>query len=148
MHRELAPALFNDVWRLLALKRRTKEEDEQMVNEAHASLYHWSKVGTAKQRAIGEWQVSHVYAVLGRKEPALHHANRSLEICLKKGINDFPLAYAYEALARAYAVANDRRKFETYVRLAEGARESIREDADRRQFERDLGALSKLRPRA
>jgi hypothetical protein len=146
VHRELAPALFNDVWRLLVKKKRTKDEDEQMVNEAHASLYHWSRVGTTTQLAIGEWQVSHVYAVLGRMEPALHHARISRGVCRKNGIGDFPLAYAYEALARAYAVAGNRRNFERYMRLAEGAKGKIREDADRRQFGRDLKALSKLRP--
>ena len=47
-----------------------------MIHAAHASRYHWSQVGEPVNVAHGEWQCSHVYAALGRAEPALHHARR------------------------------------------------------------------------
>jgi len=43
--RELAKRLFNMVWSLLEHPSRTADEDEVMVNAAHASLYHWLRVG-------------------------------------------------------------------------------------------------------
>ena len=49
-----------------------------MIHAAHASRYHWSKVGTNANLARGEWQVSRVYTVLDRAEPALYHAHRCL----------------------------------------------------------------------
>ncbi len=52
-----------------------------------------------------------------------------------------PLAYAYEALARIHVVADERGKFEAYLRLAESARERSREDDDRKQFFKDLKML-------
>jgi hypothetical protein len=56
----------------------------------------------------GEWLVSHVYAVLGRAEPALHHARRCLELAeAESGVADFDHAYAAEAMARALACAGD-----------------------------------------
>jgi len=51
--------------------------------------------------------VSRVYAVLGRAEPARHHAQRVLDVCLENGIGDWDLGFAYEALARAAAVVPD-----------------------------------------
>src|SRR5436853_632320 len=79
-HRKMAAELFNSTWRLIAKKRRTKDEDDRMIHMAHASRYHWSVVGGSKEAAIGEWQISHVYALLRRPEPALYHAPRSPSI--------------------------------------------------------------------
>ena len=50
-----------------------------------------------------------LYTVLGRAEPALHHARRCLELCEAnpEAIEDWDLPYAYEALARAHALAGE-----------------------------------------
>jgi len=79
IHRQLAVELFNFVWTLCDKKDRTAEEDEQMVHAAHASRYHWSADGTAKEWSIGEWQISRVYSVLNRAEPAIHHGKLALD---------------------------------------------------------------------
>ena len=63
--------------------------------------------GRRRTSRRSEWQCSRVYAVLGRPEPALHHARRCLELCEQHGIGDWVLGFAYEALARAHAVAGD-----------------------------------------
>jgi hypothetical protein len=57
--------------------------------------------------ARGEWLISRVYCVLGRSDPALWHARPGLERVEEAGAGDWDLAYAYEALARASAVAGD-----------------------------------------
>jgi hypothetical protein len=77
-HRELGRSLNGLVWQLLARTDRTADEDARMVDAAHASQYHWREAG-GPPGTRGEWLVSHVYAVLGRAEPALHHARRCLE---------------------------------------------------------------------
>ncbi len=105
VHRRFAVELFNDTWKLLEKKRRTADEEDRMVNGAHASRYHWGIAGGPENWAIGEWQVSRVYAVLRRPEPALHHASRCLALCRRHRLGDFVLAYAHEALARTHAVA-------------------------------------------
>jgi len=107
-HRALGAAA---VQRDLDLPRegsRTVNEDDLMLLSANASAYHWRQVGTAANFARGVWQMSRVYSVLGRAEPALHHATRCLQICQENGIGDWDLGFAYEALARAAAVAGDR----------------------------------------
>jgi hypothetical protein len=99
----LAGQLFNQTWRLLDQEGRTRADDDRMIHTAHASRYHWGQVPevTPGNLARGEWLISHVYAVLGRAEPALHHAGRVLDLCQEHDIGDFDLAFAYEALARA-----------------------------------------------
>jgi DNA-binding transcriptional MerR regulator len=143
-HRSLGVALFNDTWRLLE-KERTQEEDEQMVHQAHASAYHWLKAPECepKNRARGEWMCSRVYAVLGRAEPALHHAERCLAITVAHpdGMDDFDLPFAYEALARANGVAGNAEEAQRYERQAREVAERIADAEDRELVLGDLATL-------
>ena len=105
--RQLAVDLFNRVWTLIELPERTAEQDDEMIHAAHASRYHWGEVGTKANLARGEWQVSRVYTVLGRSEPALYHAHRCLAYVEEgDGVEDW-IPFAFEALSRAQAVAGD-----------------------------------------
>jgi hypothetical protein len=137
--RQLAVDLFNGVWRQMERTDRTPDDDVAMVHMAHASVHHWSKVGTEINLARGEWQVSRVYAVVGRGEPALWHAQRCLDLCTQHGFEDWDLAYAHEAMARAYAVLGD---VEASARHVAAAREvEIAEDDDRELVEKDLATI-------
>ncbi len=137
--RALAAELFNGVWTLLEKADRTVEDDDRMVHMAHASRYHWGQVGTPVNRSRGEWQCSRVYAVLGRAEPALHHARRGLEICQANGIADWDLAFAYESLARASAVGGDPQRARAYAEQALAV--DIAEDEDRDLLRADLATI-------
>ena len=92
-----------------------------MLHAAHASRFHWGEIGEPVNLVRGEWQVSRVYAVLQRPEPALWHARRCLELCQQHAIADFDLAFAYEAMARAHAVAGQHDATVSYLQLARQA---------------------------
>jgi hypothetical protein len=139
--RRLAVDLFNEVWRLMELEDRTPDEDDRMLHMAHASRHHWGEVGTSVNRSRGEWQVSRVYTLLGRAEPALHHARRGLEICAANGTGDWDLAYAYESLARASAVAGDRQATNSWLDRARAAAADIADDEDRILLLDDLATI-------
>ena len=145
-YRKTAVDLFNGVWRLLDKPRRKRAEDDWMVHAAHASRHHWGAVGTPTNIAVGEWQVSHVYAVLRRSEPATHHARRCLALCEEHGIRGFPLAFAYEALARADAVAGRKRDLRTHLAKAYEAGLRIVDKEDREEFFRQLKTVAEVRP--
>ncbi len=144
-HRRQAAYLFNRVWRLLEAKRRTQAQDDEMIHAAHASRYHWGVVGKPVQVAIGEWQVSHVYAILKRAEPAAYHAARCLAACREHRIGDFPLAFAYEALARAAAVAGRPRDRDRFLRQAVTAADRIKDAEDRNLLLSDLRSIPRGR---
>ena len=137
-HRELGRSLNGVVWQLLARTDRSDDDDARMVDAAHASQYHWREAG-GPPRTRGEWLVSHVYAVLGRAEPALHHAQRCLELAgAEPGLADFDHAYAAEAMARALACAGDRDQAATWHTRATAAGAAISDDEDRQIFTADL----------
>ncbi|WP_063771021.1 MerR family transcriptional regulator [Streptacidiphilus neutrinimicus] len=142
--RKLAVDLFNGVWRLLEQEDRSVEDDDRMLHMAHASRHHWGQVGEAVHRGRGEWQCSRVYAVLGRAEPALHHARRCLDICRENGIGDWDLAFAYEALARAAAVGGDKAQARAWAEQALAAADDIAEAEDRELVLSDLESIPGL----
>ena len=122
---------------------RTPDEDEEMLHAAHASRYHWIRAGTRVNAARGEWQCSRVYAVLGRPEPALHHARRCLELCesVVDDLDEFDLPFAYEALARAHAVAGDEGEARHWIARARDAGAAISDEDDRALLEADLETI-------
>jgi len=137
-HRAFARSLNGLVWRLLARSGRSADDDARMVDAAHASQYHWREAG-GPPATRGEWLVSHVYAVLGRAEPALHHARRCVELAgAEPGAADFDHAYAAEAMARALAGAGDLGQAAGWHSRATAAGTTIADDEDRKIFTEDL----------
>ena len=140
--RRLAAGLYNETWRYLELPARRPEQDDVMIHAAHASRYHWGNVGEHVTLARGEWLCSRVYAVLGRAEPAIWHARRCLDILTEfGGAEDWDEAGAYEALARAYSVAGDKKQRDTWLAKGRQALKSIKDADDREPIEADLKTI-------
>jgi hypothetical protein len=140
-HRQLAVQLFNGTWTLMEKPDRTPDEDALMIHQAHASAYHWLQVGTPANFARSHWQCSRVYCILSRAEPALYHARFVLDICERHSIGDWDLAYAYEALARAHAVAGDAQQARHWLDQARAAGADIAEPRERDHLLDDLATI-------
>jgi hypothetical protein len=138
--RLLAAQLFNETWRLMGLPDHSQDDISRMIGAAHASRFHWSQVPghTPAHLARGDWLISRVYAELRRAEPALYHARLVLATCQQNGIGDWDLAFAYEALARAHAVAGERGRAREYTDQALAAAQDIAQDPDRELLLGDL----------
>ena len=143
-HRQLGVDLYNDAWRLLG-KERSPEEDDELLHQAHASAYHWSQAPECepKNRVRGEWLCSRVYAVLGRGEPTLHHAERALEIAEASADNmdEWDVPFVYEALARAYGVAGNADEAARYEQLARDAAAAVADEEDKELILKELATL-------
>ena len=145
--RQLGVDLFNHVWTLLEAEDRSAEQDAEMVHAAHASVHHWTRAApqdVRQRQAVGEWQCSRVYATLGRAEPALYHARRCLDLAEGGAVEDWVLAAAAEAMARASRVAGDRAAFEEWRGRAEAATAAIADPAERQVIEGDLATLGSV----
>ncbi len=139
--RQLAVDLFNHVWTLMGTPDRTPQQDAEMIHAAHASRHHWGEVGAPVNFARGEWQVSRVYSVLGRGEPALVHARLCLDTCVEHGIGDFDIAYAHEAMARAYRVLGNEAESSAHAEEARRAAVDIADPDDREHAMEDIAEL-------
>jgi hypothetical protein len=143
-HKKFAIELFNITWDLIEKEDRTIEEQDRMIHSAHGSRYHWELAGTEVNIARGEWLISRVYAILKRIEPCLHHADRCLKITLENNLQDFDLAFGYEAMARACNLAGDEVQTAKYVALAEEAGAKIKEKGDRDYFFSELKSVNPI----
>lgn len=140
-HRQLAVDLFNGVWSLLDNPYRTPAEDAQMIHAAHASRHHWGAVGGPKQFSVGEWQISRVYATLGRAEPALYHARLALEWAMTAEAGPFYVGYGHEALARAYALAGNAAERDRSLAAAEQSASQLTKAEDAKTLRDDVAAI-------
>ena len=141
-HRQLGVELFNATWAFLDMEKRTAEHDDEMIYTAYASRYHWSQASyEEKHQARGEWQLSRVFSVLGRGEPAVYHAERCLEWCGRGEVEDWDLAFAYEALARAHGVAGNADEAARFKLKAREAGDGIADAENREHFDGDYATL-------
>ncbi len=143
--RQLGVDLFNATWAVLERESRTRENDDELVHVAHASAYHWLKAPECepKHRARSEWMCSRVYSVLGRAEPALHHARRCLELCEQSpdNLEDWDLPYAHEALARAHGVAGEAEAAAEHEAIARELGDKVADQEDKDLLFEALGSL-------
>ena len=135
--RRLGVDLFNETWRLM----ESREDDDLMLDCAHASSYHWALAPECRpeNRVRAAWLISRAYTVAGLSEPALRHAERCFQLCERYALGDWDLAFAYEALARASATAGDSMGVERYAELARAV--PIKDADDRAQLEGDLATI-------
>jgi DNA-binding transcriptional MerR regulator len=142
--RQLAVDLYNSTWTLIEKADRTPAETDELIHRAHASRWHWARVGEAVNLARGEWLCSRVYATVGRGEPALWHARRCVEINEALAADQresWDLAGAYEAMARASFTAGDTASGALWKAKASAAIEAIEDADDRLPIAQDLATL-------
>jgi hypothetical protein len=140
-HRALGVELYNKTWELL----EGGAAPDAVVDTAHASAFHWSHAtgATAANRARSHWLCSHVYAVVGRPEPAMHHAERCLALVQEAPaeMEDFDLPAAYEGLARAHAAAGRNEEARRFIELGRAEVAKIDDAEDREHLESQLASI-------
>ena len=142
-HRKVAKECFNKTWDYLEKKNRTPDDDRQMLILAHTSRYHWELVGNARNLAVGEWQISRVYADLRQAEPSLLFAKSSLELVINNNLSEL-LPSAYEGMARAYAVAQQPQLARDYIVKARKELEFIKDEEDKKLYAGQINETESL----
>ena len=140
-HRALGVELYNTTWELL----EGGAAPDAVVDTAHASAFHWSHAAgaTAANHARSQWLCSHMYAVLGRPEPALYHAERCLALVqgTPDEMEEFDLPAAYEALARAHAVAGRSEEARRFLAVGRAEISTIADAEDREHLESQFASV-------
>ena len=142
-HRYFAVECFNGAWDLIDKTGRTEEEDEEMLRLSLVSTWHWTQRTdfTSTHLAVGYWQTSRVYTLLGQVENARRYGRLCLETGRLQGVELFALGYAYEALARVEMVAGNRAEMEVYIQQARKVCETMTDEEDRQQLLNDLETI-------
>lgn len=144
LHRWFGVQLNNDMWAAIedeAIVVSTPLlEKERMLYAAYASAYHWRNVGNEANFARGEHLISRVAARLGEADLAVRHARRCLQLveAHPEVMEDWDLAFAYEALARGLAAAGEREEAMVDYERAVKQAAVISDPADREILEKEL----------
>ena len=141
-HNTFAAVAFNEAWALLDVTEPTREQEEEMLAATFAQRYHWYQVGTPRNQAISDWQISRVAAVLGYADLALRFGERSLTVCLDNDLDPFVTGFAHEAIARAAADVDDIDMFTEHLDAAKETLLEIEDPEDRDVLEADLTEMS------
>jgi hypothetical protein len=142
-HKFFSAGCFNDAWGLIDKADRSTEEEERMLLLAMASLWHWTEREdhTPNHLAVGFWQVSRVHAILGRADEARRYGRLSLDAANRGEPDAFTLGYAFEALARAEAIAGDDGKRAEYLEQARAAANEVTDEESKGWLLDDLKTI-------
>jgi hypothetical protein len=105
--RRLASQANNRAWTLSESLSRTPEEDEEMLQAAHAAMYFWKVVRNAKNRAHAAQLLAHVYALLSLGSPAKRFQAKSQPVFFGEGAEPWELAMANAVAANVAAATTD-----------------------------------------
>lgn len=142
LHQKLTVQYFNETWDFIDKTDRTPEETLQMIHLAHASRFHWGQAGTPLHFLRGEWQLARVHALAGMGQSALYHAQHCLNICLAENSGDVDLAFAHEALARAYKMCGEDAEALVHLKAAFAAAETIVKQENKDYLLSELQSIS------
>jgi len=142
-HHFFSAECFNRAWDYIEKPTRTPEEDETMLMLSMASFWHWSQRAdqTRGNLSVGYWQLSRVHALRRQPNAARRYGQLCLEYSQGEGTLPFHLAYAYEALARAEAIAGNVPDKNKYLQLAHKAGETLNDPETKQQLLADLATI-------
>ena len=129
-HRRFAAAGNNRAWDL-SVQTRSSAEDQEMLNAAHASAWHWTKVGTELNRMRAVLLLAEVHALLGFGQSALAYAEEMRTYFLGVQSPDWEVAFVHVVHAHAASAAGDAEKHRTSYALAGTAIEAISSEKER-----------------
>ena len=142
-HSYFSAHCFNQAWDLIEKQDRSPEEDQDMLRLSFAALWHWTQRTDyiPKNASVGYWQLARIYALLGQAENARQYGQLCLQASQQPGVAPFYLGYAYEALARAEALAQDWQKAAAYKQDAMQAAAEVSDEQDRQVLLDDLATI-------
>lgn len=141
-HVYFSAELFNRTWEFMEKDgKRSPEEDMSMLHTAIASLWHWSQREdvTAKNLSIGYWQVSRAYNLIGQPNNARTYGLHALEYA--KNLGPFYKGYAYETLARAEMLLENRVVMMVHLEKAHAMAEQVEDEEEKQLLLKDLATI-------
>lgn len=141
--RRLAAQANNHAWRLSESSTRSPQEDEDMLQAAHAAMYFWKLVGTAGNRAHAALLVAHVYALLKLPNPARHYLAHSEPFFLEQDCEPWERACAFAVKASVAAAAGQSEAHASSYREAERLIAALPDPEDRAILDATLRVVPK-----
>jgi hypothetical protein len=141
--RRLASQANNRAWALSESTSRTPDEDEEMLQAAHAAMYFWKLVGNDNNRAHAAQLLAHVYASLRLPNPAKHYLAKSQPFLLSEQAEPWEVALAHAVAANVAAAKNESHTHRAHYDKAFALVSQLPDPEDRKILEATLRILPK-----
>ncbi|HEY6619518.1 MAG TPA: hypothetical protein VIY68_08240 [Steroidobacteraceae bacterium] len=128
--RRFAAAANNRAWEL-SVQTRSAAEDQEMLNAAHASAWHWARVGTELNRMRATMLLAEVHALLGLGQSALTYADEMRTYFLGIHAPDWEMAFVHVVYAHAASAAGETEKHRASYGAAVAALEAVSSEQER-----------------
>lgn len=139
--RRLASQANNRAWSLTEQPSRTSEEDEEMLQAAHAAMYLWNIVGNASNKAHAAQLLAHVYATLKLPNPASHYLAKSQPVLMAASAEAWERALAHAVAANVAAAKGHAGQHAEHYRQAAEQVAALPNPEDRSILEATLRVL-------
>lgn len=129
--RRLAAQANNRAWRLSESSSHTPEEDEELLQAAHAAMHLWKIVGSANQRAHAALLVAQVYALLHLPIPAKYYWAKCEPVFLTQECEPWEKALAFAVQANVAAASGESAAHASSFAQAERLIQALPDPEDR-----------------
>jgi len=131
--RRLASQANNRAWTLAEMLQRTPDEEEEMLQAAHAAMYFWKIVGKPDNHAHAALLLAHVYALLKLPEPAAHYLGKAMPHFNQQSA-PWELAFSNAVAANVAAARGDAAEHARHYAEAKACAERIADAQTRDAF--------------
>lgn len=145
--RRLASQANNRAWSLAEQATRSADEDEEMLQAAHAAMYFWRIVGNEHNKAHAAQLLAHAYATLKLPNPASHYLAKSAPILLSDNVEPWERALAHAVAANVAAARGDAALHAEHHATAVAQVAALPDPEDRAILEATLRVLPAPPPR-
>lgn len=130
-HKYFAIKCNNRAWDL-ACKSRSKAEDQEMLNTAHASAFHWQAVGVELNNMRAKMLLAEVHALLGMGSTAFTLGTEMRDYFSEHETSDWEAALVHTIYAHAAFASGDISAHKIAYLDATKALEAISNPAERK----------------
>jgi hypothetical protein len=132
--KRLASQANNRAWTLAEALHRTPEEDEEMLQAAHAAMYFWRIVGKPSNHAHAAQLLAHAYALLKLPRPAAHYLSKSLPYFMQNDCAPGELAFAHAVAANVACAEGNAEEHARHYSLAQAFNAQVANPKEREIF--------------
>ena len=139
-HKRFAASCNNRAWEL-SVQPRTRAQDREMLDLAHASSWHWSQVGTELNRMRAQMLLAEVHALLGMGTSSVVLAEEMRDYFLGRESEPWERALTHAICAHAAYAANRPEEHRRAHGEAAAALRDIADEEDRKIVAQTFGLV-------
>ena len=139
--RRLAVQANNRAWSLSERLNRSAEEEQDMLEAAHAAMFFWRMVGNESNLAHAQQLLAHVYALRGEGGEAERYHDQSFTYFQGGECDAWEVALSHCVAANVAAATGDAVRHAAQLALARSTTVALTDPEDRKIIEATLAVV-------